>query len=277
MKKTNSIHIKFILVLFITFFSAKLYAQKLPKTQEANIKIPSNLRIDGKALEWEAFQAYNPTTGIYYTVANNADNLYLTIQARDPDIIGKIIFGAVTFTISKSDDKKDKSAASITFPIYDRKEGPAQINLKNEPKISNSQESEKQTDSFINVINQKLISKTKLIGVNGIKSLKDSVISIYNEDGIKAIARFDKRKYLTYELLIPLKYLDLSVHQQLSFNYNIKLNGGAINGANVQLSSSGAYILVSGGNGNRYALMNNPQNKVLSYPTDFWGKYTLSK
>ena len=245
------------------------------KFKRTNIHIPNNLRIDGKALEWNDFQAFNPTTDIYYGIANNNDNLYLILQARDPDFISKIILGAVTFTISKSGDKKDKNAVSITFPVYDRKDGPAYINLMNRPKISSAQDAKKQTDSFMNVINKQLISKTKLIGIRGIEALEDSVISIYNEDGIKAMALFDNRIYYTYELLIPLKYLALSANQRIPFAYNIKLNGGVVKGANAELSASGRFIIVSGGGGSSYMLPATSRNKMLSYPTDFWGNYML--
>lgn len=129
-------------------------------------------------------------------------------------MINKIILGAVTLTINRSEEKNDKNAVSITFPVYDRKDGPAYINLKNKPIVANTESSKKQTDSFMNAINKHLISKSKLIGIVGVETIKDSILSIYDEDGIKAAALFDSQLYYTCELLVPLNYLGLSIHQQ---------------------------------------------------------------
>ena len=67
-----------------------LYAngQRLPNKQEEGFTAPQNVKIDGKATEWQnQFKAYNTATGIYYTVANDSTNLYLVIQATEPLVI----------------------------------------------------------------------------------------------------------------------------------------------------------------------------------------------
>lgn len=65
-------------------------AQKLSAVQETSVFAPAGIRIDGKAAEWgPAFQAYNKTTRIFYTLANDRNTLYLTVHASDKTTIRK--------------------------------------------------------------------------------------------------------------------------------------------------------------------------------------------
>jgi hypothetical protein len=126
----------------------------------------------------------------------------------------------------------------------------------------------------------KLKDRLKIIGVTGIKTVEDNVLSIYNEAGIKAAAFFDAQLNYTYELAIPLKCLPGALSKQPKFNYNIKLNGAAAYGKNLQLTSTsrGDILTFTGGDGVNYTLgPATPQNMLIAYPTDFWGEYTLAK
>src|ERR1700679_2125120 len=102
----NHLNLKGLLALsfiLITFIAA---AQKLPEVQPAAVWAPENIKIDGDANEWNnKFQAYNKTAGIYYTLSNNEDHLFLTVQATDPDMINKLVAGGLTLTIQKSGKK----------------------------------------------------------------------------------------------------------------------------------------------------------------------------
>ncbi|HCN83727.1 MAG TPA: hypothetical protein DIT07_08905, partial [Sphingobacteriaceae bacterium] len=119
-----------------------------------------------------------------------------------------------TFTIHGSAKAKDDNGIAITFPFlyyddFDNKvNGAPAIDYRND----------------LTGRNQKLTSMAKDIRVEGIKGVKDT-ISIYNPEGIKAAILFDEQEVLTYELAIPLKYLELSVKEPKPFAYTIRLNG----------------------------------------------------
>jgi hypothetical protein len=268
---------KYILpFLLITCFTAT--AQKLPNVQAASLRAPANIKIDGKATEWNnQFQAYNKATGVYYTIANDDDKLYLAVQANDPEIIRKIVLGGLTLTIDTSGKKNDKTGVAITFPAYDNKNPPVSLILNNKPKVTADTVTYRmRTDSFIYAHNQQLTDKLILIKVEGIRSIEDNILSIYNAEGIKAISLFDKKMNYTCELAIPLKYTGLN--KQRKFNYNVKINGPRGNGSNVQVvnTSRGDMIIYTGSDGVNYGIgLATSQNLALAYPTDFWGEYTL--
>jgi len=263
--------IKIRVLIPLCLCTATLFAQKLPKIQEASLRIPDNVKIDGKSTEWDnKFQAYNNSTDIFYTIANDDEKLYLIIQATDPIIIRKIIAGGITLTINSTGDKKDKGVA-ITYPIFEKKNWPI-INWKNKPKVTNkTTDNGKLLDSFMYAGNKQLADKSKEIKVFGIKGL-DTLISVYNEDGIRAASLFDHQIAYTYELAVPLKYLALSGDDQNKFSYNIRVNGSeSIEGATVKHIEGGT--LVTGGNGSISAV----DAQYMLDPTDFTGSYILAK
>lgn len=189
-------------------------------------------------------------------------------------MIEKILLGGATLTIDLSDKKDDKGVA-ITFPTYYKNERSA-INLKNTPKINkDSLQYRIQVDSFRRAINQDLSNKSKLIEIERIKSIPDSLISAYNDYGIKATALFDKQLSYNSELAIPIKYLNLNNSQ--GFIYQIKLNGASANNARIQpAGKNGQWFLVTGSNGS-YLISSSSQYSSYVYPTYFWGKYQLAK
>src|SRR5476651_2642642 len=98
-------------IILITIIPFTANAQKLPAVQQVSVYAPVDIKIDGKATEWDnKFQAYNKTAGIYYTLSNNEDHLFLTVQATDPTTINKLVAGGLTLTIQKSGKKNDKDA-----------------------------------------------------------------------------------------------------------------------------------------------------------------------
>jgi hypothetical protein len=265
-----------LLLLLMTIFIAQ--AQKLPNVQQASLHASANVKIDGKSIEWgDQFQAYSKIADVYYSIANDDNNIYLIARAKNEDIIEKISKGGITFTIGNDGEKRGKNNVAITFPMYDEKDPPLFIILDSKPKpTKDTLKNKMQTDSFTNVLNLKLKDRLKIIGVAGVKAIEDNVISIYNMEGIKAAAFFDDKLNYTYELAVPLKYLT----KRAKFSYNIKLNGAAAYGKNLQLmqTSHGDILTFTGGDGVNYTLgPATPQNMIIAYPTDFWGEYTLAK
>jgi hypothetical protein len=201
------------------------HAQRLPNKQETSIYAPANIKIDGKIMEWnDQFQAHNQPNHMYYTLSNDDNNLYLT--ARMDDIAGgkKILRGGITFTIIPLSKKTDR--VSVTFPVFKKRgelEGHNPLflygilkedTIKNKAKI----------DTLIASSNRDIPKIYKEIHITGIPEITDPFQSVYNTLGIRVGASFDKKMRYTYELAIPLKYLEGAISDVKSIRYSIKLN-----------------------------------------------------
>jgi len=288
MKTLKITNYKFlVMTVLLSVISIVANAQKLPTEQQGGLRAPTDIRIDGKATEWNnKFQAYNKHTDFYYTLSNDDKNLYLIIQATDPTVIRRIINAGITFTINRSGKKNDKEGVSITYPVFDKNNKFAPV-FKNMASMGSATSIGKgdqvtrgsttpviQTDSFINATNKNMTDKSKMIRVSGIKNV-DSLISVYNEDGIKAAALFDNKMIYTYELAISLKNLDLSLNNPVNFAYQLKINEVMQHGINIPNANSGGD---AAGNLARMTGISVSANAVMGQPaTDFWGEYTLVK
>ncbi len=252
-------------------------AQKLPAKQDGSLRAPLNIKIDGKATEWDnKFQAYNRATDIFYTLSNDDDDLYLTVQSTDRLISKKILAGGVKFTLSISGKKNSPDAIGITFPVN------SAIAYSKISSILSSLLSKDQSilvrDSLQLKINDELKNDEKEIKITGIKTLSDTLISIYNTQGIKAYTQLDGKGALTYELAIPIKLLGITYDTKLM--YNILLSGlsSASNSHDVTLSDGSTMTVIrkSRSSGESAAQIAEEYD-VLYNPTDFWGDYTLAK
>jgi hypothetical protein len=227
-------------LMLFTGLCLAAHGQKLKSVQEKGVRPPSNIRIDGKLTEWDdTFQAYNPAVSLYYTVANDDNNLYLIVKSTDQTTSNKISSSGITFTINTADKKKEKDAFGVKFPGnstdimasmrpqggpgggpggggFARFDGggggrpPGQM---------------PQLDSATLVrVHKSTVDAAKEIKLIGFTSIPDSIVSIYNEYGFKAAIGFDPKNNLTYEVAIPLKSLGLDVNSAKEFSYNIKVN-----------------------------------------------------
>ncbi len=271
-------------------------AQKLSDVQERGLLAPANVKIDGKPTEWgAAYQAYNKATLVYYTIANDSKNLYLVIHSTDKTVSNKIMRGGITFNISRSGKKKDKNGPTVTFPVVGSTDartlmqgmrgGGQSGSIRVEMGQMNPDEMVKRADSVMAEANKKQIAALKEIKVFGLKGITDSLISIYNEYGVKAMASFDAKGAFTYELALPLDMIGLATGSQKEFFYNVQLNGLQLNGIQIATGiPAGAgggnterVIITSGGAGG--GNINRTISDMMSMlsPTDFWGKYILAK
>jgi len=236
-------------------------AQKLPNVQKESIFAPADIKIDGKATEWhDQFKAHNSATDVYYTLANDNENLYLIIRAKYKEVEEKIIHGGITLSINHALGKKDPTAVSVTFPVMRDNDVNLVANMvtrKFYPQINGD------TSSVIKVddLNQLMDSKSKQINTTGIKSIVDNTISVYNSEGLKAAERFDDKLQYTCELAIPLKYLSLSGSQP--FSYHITVNEPAPQGPPHPVNG-------------RMPPPGPPMAVTSLAATDFWGEYQLA-
>ena len=167
--KTNTVKYPYYWLTLTMCIGLTANAQKLPNVQPAGIYAPADVKVDGKATEWNnQLQAYNKSTAVFYTMANNNDNLYLAVQATDKTIIDKILVGGITLTISSNDKKA--IPVSITTPLL-----PA-TNKAAVTKKTNSKDPLVETE--LPEINKAISGGLKEMAVKGITAIPDSAIFI---------------------------------------------------------------------------------------------------
>jgi hypothetical protein len=266
---------KLLFTLLIAIDTIATYGQKPPSEQKAGVRAPSSVKIDGKATEWDnKFQAYSNHTDLYYTVANDDSKLYLIIRATTPAIVRRAINGSITLTINTLGHKDNKGAAAITFPVFE-KNSRFTAPFTRRSKFD-SYKPQSWPDSLVAVANKDFNNKAKLVQVIGIKGI-DTLISVYNADGIKTAAAFDNNAAYTYELSVPLKTLGLSVANASKFTYQVRIN---------DVESHGIQIVTNDGSPGDASSTDMTNIKSISIgagaqmgqeATDFWGEYTLVK
>ncbi len=243
-------------------------AQKLPNVQQAGLYAPTDVKVDGKAMEWDnKFQAYNKSTSILYTIANNTDNLFLVAQAIDKTTIDKILGGGITLTISNAKDKT-LAPVSITSPIIP----PNKSSTVGKFRTAG-------TDSLLIEVNKEISAAFKELHLKGVGAIPDSLISVYNEYGIKALGLMDINKAYTFELVVPIKYLSQLINAG-GMDYKIQLNSIKINAGNFTLNGVAADPSTSPAAAEILRRMSmeatGPMAELMN-PTNFSGNYTLAK
>jgi len=260
---------KLLPVFFGVFIFFAANAQRLPNVQQVSLRAPADIKIDGKATEWNNhFQAYNDTTHVYYTIANDDKNLYLTVQASDRGIIRMIMVNGVSFTIDRlrrvKKDLFNNYYPSITYPTREKENGTYGYGV-----YVDSSETKLRMDSFAMAYNRHLAADSKYIRVTGIRTLAELTL-INNRGGIKVASMFDNKMVYTYELAIDLSLLGLDAAKSEKFDYNIAIGEGHI--SEFSRAQGARIISVS-----YTAQPNDPYNPHGYIPADFWGEYTLAK
>lgn len=261
------------LIIFCCSFGV-ITAQKIPNIQHKSILAPDIVKIDGNINEWgNQFQAFNKRQFLFYTVANDNEFVYFIIRCENSLITSKILAGGIKVTFNR-EKKKEKGAASITFPVVGQTEIRS-INKSMPAAIADGLNKKEQDDALksrevaIAKANSKNIDMYKTIRALGLQGV-DSLISIYNEDKIKVGLKTDNKNALNYKLAVPLKYLGITSDITTPFYYNIKLLGKVLP-AGLELhpiiSQNGGAPLGPGG----------VDRRSLIADTDFWGEYILAK
>lgn len=252
--------------------------QKVPNVQQHSLRPPVNLKIDGKATEWDnKYEAFNHAVNFYYTLCNDDNNLYMVVHASDPDVLSKITNRGVVLYIDPSGKKTDKDAACLTYPVFDLVYGnKPYIRFSNASGLTARQREavDANPDSVLRVANRKLHESEKYIRTTGISGV-DTLISVYNDQDIVAREGFEKGMIYTYELSLPLKYLRLPANGK--FAYHIVVPGLNVDkdfGMSTTKMPDGT-MLVSFAAG--AATIKNDHMPAVISTTDFWAEYTLAK
>ena len=282
MKKVPYSVTKLILTLMLISVHLTLIAQKAQNVQSGNVWAPATVKIDGKLTEWgESLKAYNKNVQLWYTIANDDKNIYLAIKSIDLDNNNKILAGGISFTLNTEGKKKTKNAFTITFPIVKRAGGRIGHGGR---KGGFGGDDTPDTAAIVTQQNQTLATG-KVISAIGFADITDTLVSIYNEYGIKAAANIDGKGVLVYELAIPIKLLKIAPDDQKELAYNIKVNGlplsggGGFGGGNSFGGggrSGGSGGGGGGGFGGGFGGGKSEDVSDMMSPTDFWGKYILA-
>ncbi|MXV14493.1 hypothetical protein [Hufsiella ginkgonis] len=204
-------------VVLVLLIHPDLHAQKLPGEQKDGLYAPTNVKADGKAIEWgNTFQAFNRATQIFYTMANDDENLYLVIQADQEPTIAKILSGGITLSIKSRVNDKKTPPLTLMYPI---------ISYLDKYTITTPLREITNVEKMMTKVNERLPLVAKQIRISGFSEITDPDISIYNELGIKAVSQVDARRAYTYELQLPVKYFRHLVDGKGAFDYNVTLNG----------------------------------------------------
>jgi len=272
-------HVKFFPLAFIfSLFLDFCYAQKLPDVQQNSVVAPSNVKADGKNLEWkDTFQALNKRTNLQYTLANDEENLYLVIKSSDAATNNKIIAGGIDFSVNTDGKRREKEGYRITYPLIHRTSSKSNKGSGKTQGFQRGQQTQQQRDSIMLALRKVQLLQVKEIKIHGFRAIPDTLVSIYNEYRLKAFASFDQKGAFFYELAVPLKLMGLSAQTSGEIAYNIKLNGIQMNfgggggDKKIKLSPGG-----SGGGGGGFGGGSTDMQDLLS-ATDFWGSYKLAK
>src|SRR5690349_5905330 len=113
------------LILLMAVVTVGAHAQKLPNVQTKSKRTPNGLKIDGKATEWGGFEAYNNTTNVWYTTANDDKNLYLALRCDDANTLSKITNNGIKLFINATGKKDDQQAVMLNYPAFQPKNKPS--------------------------------------------------------------------------------------------------------------------------------------------------------
>lgn len=262
-----------MLTLMLISVHLTLMAQKTPNIQIGSVWAPTTIKIDGKLTEWgESLKAYNKNVQLWYTVANDDKNIYLAIKSTDLDNNNKILAGGISFTLNTEGKKRTKNVFTITFPIIKSTGG----RIGRGGRRGGFGEDETPDTAAIVAQQKQLLATAKEISTMGFADITDTLVSIYNEYGIKTSVNIDGEGVLVYELAIPIKLLKITADDKNELAYNIKLNGLALSGGGGfgggGHHGGGGF---GGGSGGFGGGRSTDVSDMMS-PTDFWAKYTFA-
>ncbi len=261
----------------IFFLGQTINAQKTIDVQQHHVAAPIAVRVDGKLQEWSnPLVAENKRTDLAYTIANDDKNIYLALKAVSATAITKIMAGGISFSINSKGKKKENESFVITYPYMARggnRSMPGQNRQRNQN--NNADRTQVQRDSLTLVQRKAQLAGIKEIKISGFQAIQDSLVSIYNEYGIKAKAIIDEQGTYCYELSIPFKQLEIDIKNVNEIAYQIKVNGRQMQ-QNIIVGRSGGGFGPGAGGGNRGGFGGGSvAQQDLNNPTDFWGKYPL--
>jgi hypothetical protein len=129
-------------------------------------------------------------------LANDEQNLYLTLRTKHNQTIYKIFGGGISLMVKNADGVNNNEGAVITFSVLNKAN-----RLKIGAMVTDTSENN------MKAINKTLAGALKTIDVKNLDSINEEVISIYNDYGITVASHWTNQKTYTCGLCIPLKHI----------------------------------------------------------------------
>ena len=114
--------------------------------QQAGVWAKTHLNYDEKMPKSSTFKAYNPSSRVYYTLANDNDNLFLLLTSDGSISAQKLIYG-VTLTITPTEQKGNVKTKNVGNKVI------------NYPTLSNTQ----QTEAILDAVRVSYLSDTAIV------------------------------------------------------------------------------------------------------------------
>jgi len=216
---------KITFFLIMTMACLNAVAQKLPNKQEVSFKAPANVKIDGKTTEWVDFKAYNTATGLYYTLANDEQNLYLVLKAGDGRVMDKLFGGGISLFFKNANNSDKNSRGEFSYLAFTKANRIAIAELMKDT-----------VNRDFRAINNAMATALKTISVKKLDGVGEEVISVYNEYDIKAASYLVNKNMYTCEIAIPLKNLKSFTDSKGVINYTLQANAASLNNMKVVMN-----------------------------------------
>jgi len=178
---------------------------------EPNKWAPASIKIDGQPTEWpKPLQFYNNVTKLFYTIANDKENIYVVVSVPDPQSQMKIMRSGLTVSLNASGKKK--GGASVTFPLTAN----VSAGAPDVPEASRA--------LIAGELKKQILANLKEIKVDGFDSIPNGNIPVQNTFGILSAAGYEASGNLVCELAVPLKMLGIPAGSQQPIAYHFKVN-----------------------------------------------------
>lgn len=270
-----------------------LHSQAQTKTPNTLQPPPADIKIDGDLKDWgDSLRYFNADKKIYYTLANDKNNLYMVVRVNDRTEQIRIIRAGLTLSINTKGKKKEES--SITFPVGNPDEPqPALSGDKNtNPDLLDQQDRDEMMKARL--------TKLRNIKVTGFPDIESDIMTTSNTYGIKVALNIDANDNLVYEAAIPLKFFHAEAPDKTEWAFNIKINGvtrpskpgadanggmgggrGGMGGGGMGgrggMGGGGGRRGGGGMGGGRGGSMTESDHSETAKSIDFWEKFYLSK
>ncbi|UEG54355.1 hypothetical protein LLH06_05170 [Mucilaginibacter daejeonensis] len=201
-------------LLTCTALSSTTYAQEHNSLR----KPPSTVRIDGKLNDWgDSLYYYNADKKLNYTLANDAQNLYVAIHFNDRSEQERVLMAGLTLGINTRGKKKNEY--TMTFPVADEKDNAEMMAQRIQAAQTNGDAPDREE------MRKARMSRLKNIKVTGFKDIDYDILTSTNTLGFKAALDVDPDGNLVYEAVIPLRFFDGADITKNEWAFNFKING----------------------------------------------------
>ena len=205
------------LIGIIAFLTLTSFASPKNKEVEKCGKQVTALSISGTFNDWNLPLKFDKSTGFYYGITNDGQNIYLEVKMTDPMLIRKAI--ALGLNVWIDPNGKGKNILGINYPQTRMNDHMS----RSHKTVSENQDHPQLSAAEIKKRRQEMIEKFNLRYLTGleigklINFDKEGMNNAFFGSGdINAIVQMNEKGEIIYEAIIPLKSIFKSTNQYLS-------------------------------------------------------------